>query len=126
MKEVQSPNDSTFVLDARTYQVDSLQKAAAFLKTYFEGIGRVKISRMPVKRSILTNNKAHHIHKLSQESFEVRRMSWVFTLEAEMGSKGKENPPSQDLSQHWHQLQRELPLVAWKVAPGVGFRFRSA
>ena len=124
MKEVQSPNDSTFVLDARTYQVDALQKAAAFLKAYFEGIGRVKISRMPVKKSILTNNKAHHIHKLSQESFEVRRMSWVFTLEAEAGSKGKEN--QENLSQHWHRLQRELPLVAWKVAPGVGFRFRSS
>ena len=110
------PNNSNYVLDVRTYHLPSLQKASAFLQAYFEGEARVKISRMPVKKTILTNNKAHHIHKLSQESFEVRRMSWVFTFAPEKHSG--------EFSSKWEQFRKELPMIAWKIAPGVGFRFR--
>ena len=94
------PNNSNYVRDVRTYHLPSLQKASAFLQAYFEGEARVKISRMPVKKTILTNNKAHHIHKLSQESFEVRRMSWVFTFAPEKHSG--------EFSSKWEQFRKGI------------------
>ena len=78
-----------------SYDPHTLEVITQFMQLYFDGKAQTKITRLPVKKTTITQNRSPHVYKLSQESFAFQQHRWL----VELVPAKKEDTWSQEIDQ---------------------------